>query len=273
MSLYRAMKELMGPQDSMRGASQRQTGPMIAVVTNNVDPEDRYRVKVKFPWLDDTLESFWARIGTGMGGTGEMGSFFLPEVGDEVICVFQDGDPEQPIITGSLWNGVDKSPRDVDISPDDVNEKVPNNQQGGKNDFRFIRSRMKHHLLFKDREAEGAISVRTAKKNEIYLDDKDGAEKIQVYDMNRTQWLEIDVVGKKITMETDTGEILIKAKTKITMDCEDLIVKASKTIKVDSGTSSEWAAGSSLKWTAGSTANYESGGATTVKGAKIDLNP
>lgn len=273
MSLYRAMKELMGPEDSLRGASQRQAGPMVAIVTNNVDPEDRYRVKVKYPWLDDTLESHWARISSVWTGQGEQGAFFLPEVDEEVVVIFQDGDPERPIVIGSLWNGTDKSPRDITVSPGDVNYPVPNNQQGGKNDFQFIRSRMKHQLVFNNKDGEGGVSLRSAKNAELYIDDKNGAEKVQLYDMNRNQWLEIDVPAKKITMQTDTGEILIKAKTKITMDCEDLIVKASKSIKVDSGTTSDWKAGTTLKWESGGTSDYKAGGVMTHKAPRIDLNP
>jgi uncharacterized protein (DUF2345 family) len=91
--------------------------------------------------------------------------------------------------------------------------------------------------------------------------------------MNRTQWLEIDVPAKKITLQTDTGDILIKAKKKIIMDCEDMEVKASKSIKFESGTTSEWKAGSSIKWESGSTSDYKAGGTMTHKAPKIDLNP
>jgi len=273
MSLYRTMKELVGPKDTMRSASQRQMGPMVATVTNNVHPEDKYRVKVKYPWLDDQVESFWARIATQWTGQEEQGVFWLPEVDEEVVCIFQDGDPERPIIIGRLWNGTDKSPRDITWTPDDTTEPVPNNQQGGENNFRFWRSRLKHQLTFYDKEGEGGFSMRSSKKHELYLDDKDGEEKIRLYDMDRKQWLEIDVPGKKITMQTDTGDILIKALKKITLDCEDLIVKASKTIKVESGTTSDWKAGSSLTWKSGSTSTYQAGGTMTHKAPKIDLNP
>jgi len=91
--------------------------------------------------------------------------------------------------------------------------------------------------------------------------------------MEQKQWLEIDVPGKKITLETDTGDILIKALKTITMDCEDLVVKASKTIKVSSGTSSEWKAGSTIKWKSDSTSDYHASAVMTIKGSKIDLNP
>ncbi len=285
MSFARVISEMLNQNHQGRSSASRMQGGMIAIVVDNVDPEDRYRVRVSYPWLadlyskgteshggDNSVQSFWARTSSLMAGK-EIGAFWLPEVDDEVIVVFEEGDFERPVIVGSLWNGVDQSPRDITYTPDHTKDDVPNNAQGGKNDFRFIRSRGKHHLMFKDRDGEGGVSLRTNKTHELYLDDTDGAEKIRLYDMEQKQWLEIDVPGKKITLETDTGDILIKALKTITMDCEDLVVKASKTIKVSSGTSSEWKAGSTIKWKSDSTSDYHASAVMTIKGSKIDLNP
>ena len=59
-------------------------GVVVGVVTNNEDPDDMGRVKVKLPWLSDKEESNWARIATPMAGK-ERGVYFLPEVDDEVL--------------------------------------------------------------------------------------------------------------------------------------------------------------------------------------------
>jgi len=225
------MTSVLGKNKPGRHGAQRIIGPVVGIVTNNVDPHDRHRVKVKYPWLDDTLESFWARIATTLGGKGEMGSVWLPEVDDEVLVQFYHGDPEKPVITGYLYNGTDKSARTWDISPQDVTIDIPNNTQGGPNDYRGIRSRMKHQLVFNDKEGEGGISLRRNLKHELYFDDKGAAEKIQLYDGNREQWLEIDVPNKKITMQTDTVEILIKEQTKFTMQCDDCLFGASNTLQ------------------------------------------
>ena len=278
MSFGKMLKEVMGgSRESLRTAGQRHVGPRIGVVTNNVDPENRYRVKIKFPETDDTVESFWARVPSSSAsgeGADSYGMFILPEVDDEVMVHFNDGDPEHCFVAGRLWNGVNNSPPAVTISPDDTDVEPPNNAQGGANDYRFWRSRMGHHILFNDKEGEGGVSLRSKKSNELYIDDKDGAEKIRLYDQNRTQWLEIDVPGKKITMETDEGDILIKAKETIRIECKNLEVEAYETIKVESGTSSEWKAGSTLKWESGSTSNYKAGATMTLQGGpKIELNP
>ena len=70
-----------GPSGSLQvsGATTGHTGVVVGIVTNNKDPEMGGRVKVKYPWLDDTLESHWARIASPMAGTGAASSGF-PEI-------------------------------------------------------------------------------------------------------------------------------------------------------------------------------------------------
>ncbi len=90
------------------GAS-RMTGAVIGVVTNNSDPDGMGRVKLRFPWLTDSHESSWARVAAPMAGNNR-GAYFLPEVDDEVLVVFEQGDMRFPFVLGSLWNGKDKAP-------------------------------------------------------------------------------------------------------------------------------------------------------------------
>ncbi len=92
-------------------AGRRATGPTIAgvvpaVVTNMKDPNNQGRAKLKFPWLSDDIESGWARIAM-MGGGNARGSTWLPEVDDEVLVAFEQGDIRRPYIIGGLNNGVD----------------------------------------------------------------------------------------------------------------------------------------------------------------------
>ena len=101
--------------------------------------------------------------------------------------------------------------------------------------------------MFSDEDGKEHVSLRTKSGNELVLDDTSGKEKIQLYDKDNKQWMEIDVKEKKITIQTDTGDIYIKAKKKIVMECEDFSLKASKTIKVESGKTTEHKAGSTWK--------------------------
>ena len=84
-------------------------GVVIGMVTDVDDPNAQGRVNVKLPWLPGENESFWAPVATLMSGGGR-GSWFMPEVGDEVLIAFEHGDQNFPFVIGYLWNGVQKPP-------------------------------------------------------------------------------------------------------------------------------------------------------------------
>ena len=90
---------------------QRTYGVVIGVVTNNNDPMNLGRVKVKFPWLGNSpeIESAWCRLSVPMAGA-QRGLCFIPEVNDEVLVTFEHGDVNAPYVIGALWNSVDKPP-------------------------------------------------------------------------------------------------------------------------------------------------------------------
>lgn len=81
-------------------------GMLPAVVTNIKDPENYGRVKVKFPTLSDTEESWWARVVQPGAGKGR-GTVVLPEVSDEVLVAFAGTGMEAPYVLGGVYNGRD----------------------------------------------------------------------------------------------------------------------------------------------------------------------
>jgi uncharacterized protein involved in type VI secretion and phage assembly len=84
-------------------------GVVIATVREVEDPLHLGRVKVHFPWMDPDHLSDWIRIATLFGGPGK-GSFFIPDIDDEVLVAFEHGNARIPYIVGSLWNGKDLPP-------------------------------------------------------------------------------------------------------------------------------------------------------------------
>jgi phage protein D/phage baseplate assembly protein gpV len=85
---------------------------VVGVVTNNNDPDEMGRVRVKYPSLSDSEESAWARIASVSAGNAR-GLMMLPQVEEEVIVGFEHGDTRRPIVLGSLFNGKDKPGADL----------------------------------------------------------------------------------------------------------------------------------------------------------------
>jgi phage protein D len=85
---------------------------VVGVVTNNNDPDQMGRVRVKYPSLSDSEESAWARIASVSAGNAR-GLMMLPQVEEEVIVGFEHGDTRRPIVIGSLFNGKDKPGADL----------------------------------------------------------------------------------------------------------------------------------------------------------------
>jgi type VI secretion system secreted protein VgrG len=257
-----------GGQASGGTAPAASTGLRKAEVTA-LDLET-FKVKIKIPSLHEEgkQETFWAEVMQPMMGQAEWGFHFMPELGDKVVVAFLDGDFNAPVVVGAAYFHF-KPPLKAPVTNEDTDLSFTDEA----NDVRAIVTRSKHHLIFSDKSGEELVEIRTSSGHVLCLNDKGGSEKLQLYDKDRQQWLEVDVPGKKITLQTDSGEIYVKAKTKITMECEDFILNASKTIKVESGTSSEWKAGSTMKQESGGTFDIEAGGTLTQKAPKIDLNP
>lgn len=82
-------------------------GAVVGIVRSA--PDDLGRVEVFFPWLSDENKSYPARIATFMAGP-DRGAWFMPEIDDEVLVVFEHGEIDFPYIIGFLWNGVDRPP-------------------------------------------------------------------------------------------------------------------------------------------------------------------
>jgi phage baseplate assembly protein V len=84
-------------------------GLALAIVTDPDDPLGQGRVKLRFPWLDESLESDWVPVAAPFAGP-DRGFFVFPEVGDEVVVGFLHGDFEHPVMLGALWNGQSEAP-------------------------------------------------------------------------------------------------------------------------------------------------------------------
>jgi phage protein D len=127
-------------------------GVVVALVTNNDDPEKLGRVKLKFPWLADDYESDWARM-THLGAGPDSGVSFMPEVNDEVLVAFEFGDVRRPVVVGGLHNGKDR-PRLGDGLFDN-----------GKVKRRGMVSRKGHRVVLFDDAGKSGIALISSNNN------------------------------------------------------------------------------------------------------------
>ncbi|MGD2114432.1 MAG: phage baseplate assembly protein V [Acidobacteriota bacterium] len=202
--------DLLTDQTAVESRRGKLYGAVVGVVTNNQDPDGLGRVKVRFPWLSQEEESHWARVATLMAGA-ERGTWFLPEVDDEVLVLFEHGDPRFPYVIGGLWNGGDDAPRD---------------NADGENNLRVITSRSGHELVFDDTSGAEQVEIRTAAGHRVLLDDSSGGERILIEDHSGANTVSIDSVR---------GEISIACQTKLVIESQVIEIKAGASLKVEAG--------------------------------------
>lgn len=145
-------------------------GVYPAVVSDVADPQGQGRVKVKLPWSPDgdgQAYEAWARLATLMAGN-DRGSWFVPDVGDEVLLAFEAGDPRHPYVVGSLWNGRDAPPQSMDGA--------------GRNPVKLLRSRNGVKITLDDSDGREVLRLETPGGHVVLLDD--GARAVEVRDSN-----------------------------------------------------------------------------------------
>lgn len=180
-------------------AATRSNGVVIGVVADLDDPDRLGRVRVQFPHLRNAL-SDWARVVTPMAGSGR-GFYWRPEKGDEMLVLFEHGDPTRPYVIGGLWSVAQKPPPDDGKHPD--------------NNWRFIRSRSGHV---------------------IKLDDTDGKERIEIIDKDGSRKIVIDSANGKIQVTCDQGDVEVKAGSgTVSIEATTVKVKASGSMSLEAG--------------------------------------
>jgi len=95
--------------DKIDQAKRKFYGVTVGRVINPLDPLTLGRLQVQLPMIDDVELSPWARVAVPMAGITH-GHYFIPNVGDEVLVAFENGELSAPYIIGSLWNATAPPP-------------------------------------------------------------------------------------------------------------------------------------------------------------------
>lgn len=173
---------------------------VVGIVADLNDPEGLGRVRVRYPNYDDALSN-WARLPAPMAGK-RMGFRFVPEVGDEVLLVHEQGDKRRPYVLGALWSSADEPP------PDDGDPAA--------NNWRVIVSRSGHV---------------------VKLDDTAGAEKVEVTDSSGALHVVLDSAGARVQVTADSGNVQVSAPSgEVTVEANRLRLKATQDMTIEAGT-------------------------------------
>jgi uncharacterized protein involved in type VI secretion and phage assembly len=192
------------------GLGGRWYGVYPALVSDVKDPDGQGRVRVTLPWAPDTgggRYEAWARLATLMGGNNR-GSWFVPDVNDEVLVCFEGGDPRRPYVLGGLWNGKDAPPQSMDGA--------------GNNALKVLRSRNGVKITLDDTDGRETLTMETPAGQTITL--QDGPPTIEARDSS----------GNSVRMEA--AGVTITAAAKLTVHAANVEVTAA-TLTVNAGMS------------------------------------
>jgi hypothetical protein len=227
-------------------------GLVPGLVTNNIDDDKMYRVKVALPWLSPDFETDWARV--VMPGLGEKyGLVALPEVGDEVLVGFEFGDVRRAYVLGGLGNGNTA----LELGGDPVKSGIP----GGHVVKRGWVSRLGHKILIDD-DGDGTIPPS---KSGITIGTKDDKIMIQYDEVNKTLTILCDSsappaaisikqngAGGSITIEQagTGGTLTLKSAGNVSVEAAapgNLTLKGGTGVKIDAGAGMVELSGSQVK--------------------------
>lgn len=188
---------------------KRLWGVYPAIVQSVADPDQQGRVKVRLPWSPDPGAGYeaWARLATLMAGNGR-GTWFIPDVDDEVLVAFEAGDPRRPYVVGALWNGQDSPPETMDGA--------------GQNNRKVIASRQDIRIILDDANGQVSVTIQTPGGQQVVL--RDTPASIELKDSNGNT---VKMEGAGITLQTP-ARLSIQAST---------VEVSAGMVKVDAGMS------------------------------------
>jgi uncharacterized protein involved in type VI secretion and phage assembly len=182
-------------------------GAQLAQVVDVQDPDGMGRVRVRlfnFDGVADQDAPIWARVAVPFAGNNR-GAFFIPDVGDEVLVNFVNGDPRVPIVVGGLWNGSQTPPESV-----------------GRNVDKWTITGKAGTKIAIIEESEPQIVLKTPRGQKVTLDDN--ANEVTINDM----------FGNKVTL--NSSGISLQAVAKISLNATQIEMTAG-TVTVNAATS------------------------------------
>jgi len=248
--------DVLHDEENQGGYGDLFLGVTVGVVTDIDDPEKLGRLKVRILNRDKSdYETDFIRVMTPMAGK-KWGSFFFPEVGDEVLLAFNQGDINRPYVLGALWNKEYPPPAAIE------------NQQ---NHIRKVKTKSGHEIIFDDENEKESITVKTPKELSLTLDDQN--EIIKITDAQGNNLISIDSQKGEIKVTGENKLSLLSGRSSVTLDSQknsvDLESGQSLNIKAQQ---INIKANTSLNLQGGTELTAQSSGKTNISGTIVKIN-
>lgn len=267
-----------------------QTATVVGKAGEEIWTDSFGRIKVQFHWdregKSDENSSCWVRVAQGWAGQG-WGAFFLPRVGQEVIVSFLDGDPDRPLVTGSVYNASQTVPETLPANQTRSVIRSRSSKQGSAgNELRFEDKKDSEELYLhaqKDMrtEVENDRSARVIKGDDS-LKVEQGKRTVDVKGdeshVNQANFTQTVAGNFKLTVDGNltievSGSVSIKSGTTLTSEAGTALSnKAGTELTNKAGTTLTNDAGVSMTNKAGASQTVDGGGALTLKGGIVKIN-
>jgi type VI secretion system secreted protein VgrG len=201
-----------------------QTAKVTGKPGEEIYTEEYGRIKVKFHWdpsdKEDDSTSCWIRVATLWAGQ-KWGTLFTPRVGQEVVVSFIDGDPDKPLVVGSVYNGENKPP----YLPSETTKSTIKTQTSKKGEGSTPGY---NELRFDDKKGSEEVYLRAQRDFVTYVQND---QKVTIVGGNRTVILE----SKGENQEEKKGSQSDDSLTLNNGNKSLKIVKGNYTITLDEG--------------------------------------
>jgi uncharacterized protein involved in type VI secretion and phage assembly len=239
-----------------RAERGKKYGVYVGIVTDNKDPDGNYRVRVRIPSQENgdssgtsSESTFWYRICT-FGAGADRGMYNMPEINDEVLIAFENGEISHGYVVGSLWNKT---------------SKTTDKNSTGKNDDRWYKSRSGSMLKFGDGDTTSVLA-QSSGGHKVFLDD--GGKILIQHSSGNTK---VTLLASDIKIES-SGDTIV--------DCDNFKVTAKTNIEMKSGADTKITASANIKgqasanveFQASAEGKFQASGPITIKGAIVNIN-
>lgn len=241
------------------------SGLMIGVVKQlDQDPDNEYRIQLTLPLMQDDDNGIWARMAT-FYATNSAGTFFIPEIGDEVVVGFLNGDPRYPIVLGSMYSSSNAAAYDLTAD----------------NYTKAFMTKALNKIEFDDEKK--IITITTPGENQAIMNDDEKSITLQDQNSNSVVMNEdgisiTDKSGNKIVMSSSgieinsASDVTISASQNISGSATSNIDLSATNTFSASGMQIEHSADTSFTAKGNASAELSASGNTTIKGAMVMIN-